>query len=128
MANILRKMFTLAAVLLLSGLLFSASAQKVNLNFREARLENVLQSIKRQTNLSLVYSDHTIDVNRKVSINVSDVDVKDALSMLLEGSGAEFEIRDSKIYLIEKKQVAAGDGGGSLSSSRERSRTQKVNR
>lgn len=111
MANILRKMFTLAAVLLLSGLLFSASAQKVNLNFREARLENVLQSIKRQTNLSLVYSDHTIDVNRKVSINVSDVDVKDALSMLLEGSGAEFEIRDSKIYLIEKKQVAAGDGG-----------------
>ena len=110
MANILRKLFTLAAALLLSGLLFSASAQKVNLNFREARLENVLQSIKRQTNLSLVYSDRTIDVNRKVTINVSDVDVKDALSMLLEGSGAEFEIRDSKIYLIEKKPVAA-DGG-----------------
>ena len=38
MANILRKLFTLAAALLLSGLLFSASAQKVNLNFREANL------------------------------------------------------------------------------------------
>lgn len=103
MSNTIRKLVIFSVLSIFAGV--PAFAQKVTLKFHEAKVQTVLQSIKQQTKLDLVYSDQILDVNRKVSINLSDTDVKDAIKLLLKGTDTGFEIRNGKIYFIEKKHL-----------------------
>ena len=90
----------------LFGFTVSAQSQKVSLDFKNERVEKVLASIKSQTGMSLVFSDQLVDVNRKVTMQLKDVTLKEALTRLLSGINLTFEIRNNKIYFIEKKAVS----------------------
>ena len=101
------KMKTLLLLgVLLFGFTVSAQSQKVSLDFKNERVEKVLASIKSQTGMSLVFSDQLVDVNRKVTMQLKDVTLKEALTILLSGINLTFEIRNNKIYFIEKKAVS----------------------
>ena len=101
------KMKTLLLLgVLLFGFTVSAQSQKVSLDFKTERVEKVLASIKSQTGMSLVFSDQLVDVNRKVTMQLKDVTLKEALTRLLSGINLTFEIRNNKIYFIEKKAVS----------------------
>lgn len=83
-----------------------STVAKVSLDFKNERVEKVLASIKSQTGMSLVFSDQLVDVNRKVTMQLKDVTLKEALTRLLSGTDLTFEIRNNKIYFIEKKAVS----------------------
>ncbi len=101
------KMKTLLLLgVLLFGFTVSVQSQKVSLDFKNERVEKVLASIKSQTGMSLVFSDQLVDVNRKVTMQLKDVTLKEALTRLLSGINLTFEIRNNKIYFIEKKAVS----------------------
>ena len=101
------KMKTLLLLgVLLFGFTVSAQSQKVSLDFKNERVEKVLASIKSQTGMSLVFSDQLVDVNRKVTMQLKDVTLKETLTRLLSGTNLTFEIRNNKIYFIEKKAVS----------------------
>ena len=101
------KMKTLLLLgVLLFGFTVSAQSQKVSLDFKNERVEKVLASIKSQTGMSWVFSDQLVDVNRKVTMQLKDVTLKEALTRLLSGINLTFEIRNNKIYFIEKKAVS----------------------
>lgn len=101
------KMKTLLLLgVLLFGFTVSAQSQKVSLDFKNERVEKVLASIKSQTGMSLVFSDQLVDVNRKVTMQLKDVTLKEALTRLLSGINLTFEIRNNKTYFIEKKAVS----------------------
>ena len=101
------KMKTLLLLgVLLFGFTVSAQSQKVSLDLKNERVEKVLASIKSQTGMSLVFSDQLVDVNRKVTMQLKDVTLKEALTRLLSGTNLTFEIRNNKIYFIEKKAVS----------------------
>lgn len=101
------KMKTLLLLgVLLFGFTVSAQSQKVSLDFKNERVEKVLASIKSQTGMSLAFSDQLVDVNRKVTMQLKDVTLKEALTRLLSGINLTFEIRNNKIYFIEKKAVS----------------------
>ena len=104
------KMKTLLLLgVLLFGFTVSAQSQKVSLDFKNERVEKVLASIKSQTGMNLVFSDQLVDVNRKVTMQLKDVTLKEALTRLLSGTNLTFEIRNNKIYFIEKKTVSQPD-------------------
>ena len=100
-------------IIVLSALLplFSIhmTAQKVSLSFQNAPFERILNSIKQQTGLALVFSEQLVDVNRKVSINVTSVGVEDALNQLLSDTNVGFDIKNNKLYLIEKIEKEKSD-------------------
>lgn len=102
-------------IMLLSFCLFvvtiNSTAQKVTLSYKNVPFEKVLNSIKKQTGLALVFSEQLVDVNRKVSINVTSVEVHDVLKQLLAGTNVDFEIKNNKLYLLEKKTVESGISG-----------------
>ena len=101
------KMKTLLLLgVLLFGFTVSAQSQKVSLDFKNERVEKVLASIKSQTGMSLIFSDQLVDVNRKVTMQLKGVTLKEALTRLLSGTNLTFEIRNNKIYFIEKKAVS----------------------
>ncbi|MGB4414527.1 MAG: TonB-dependent receptor [Paludibacter sp.] len=81
------------------------TAQKVTLSYQNVPFEKVLNSIKQQTGLALIFSEQLVDVNRKVSINATSVEVGDALTQLLAGTNVSFEIKNNKLYLVEKQIV-----------------------
>lgn len=95
--------------LFLTVFTLNTSAQKVTLSFQNETLEKVLSVIKKQTSLSLVFSEQLVDLNRKVSINVNSAKVEDALKELLTGTNIGFEIKNNKLYLIEKKTDESKD-------------------
>ena len=101
----MRRLLLLGIFLL--GLQAAGWGQTVTLNFTQTELQEVLLSIKEQTGYGPVFSDQTLDVDRKVSISVRDMALADALSTLLKDEDVTFEIRDKKIYFIPKPQQTA---------------------
>ena len=103
----MKKTGSIAKVILLTFFLtvfvLNTSAQKVTLSFHNETFERVLSSIKQQTKLSLVFSEQLVDLSRKVSIDVNSVQLTDAMKQLLAGTKLDFEIKNNKLYLIEKK-------------------------
>lgn len=79
-----------------------AYGQKVTLNYQNAPFDRVLNAIKKQTGLSLVYSEQLVDVNRRVTIKVKQVELRSALKQLLSGTNLDFEISNQKLYLVKK--------------------------
>lgn len=105
-ASIKTRKLLLLGIFLLS-FATSAWSQKVSLNFSHEKTEKVLSAIKTQTGLGLVFSDQLLDVNRVVSISVKDVSIEEALTQLLTGTQLTFEIKNKKIYFVEKKAEQA---------------------
>lgn len=96
----------LKTIIVLSALFFAAStslqAKKVSLNFNNAQFGKVLMAIKQQTGYELVYSDQVIDENKTVSIKAENVEVKEALTDLLNNTDVSYRIVNNKIYFIKK--------------------------
>lgn len=100
------KMKTLLLLgILLLGFSVSAWSQRVSVDFKNERVETVLASIKSQTGMSLVFSDQLVDVNRKVTVQLKDAALKDVLTKLLSGTDLTFEVKNNKIYFVEKKMA-----------------------
>ncbi|MDD3079255.1 MAG: TonB-dependent receptor [Paludibacter sp.] len=103
----MKKARPIAKAILLSLFLtvftLNTSAQKVTLSFQNETFEKVLNSIKQQTGLSLVFSEQLVDLNRKISIDVNSIQLEDALKQLLLGTNLGYEIKNNKLYFVEKK-------------------------
>lgn len=98
--DIRRKMITFAGCVILAGnVAFAQNAHKVTLQFKQAKLENVLSAIKDQTGLRFVYSDEDVATLGKVSIDVKNMDVTEALNRCLQGSGLSVSVRDNTIVI-----------------------------
>ena len=70
-------------LLCVAGTALTARAQKVTLNFRNAKLEQVFGRITEQTGYTFYYARPTVNPDKVVSIAVEDVDVRAALKRLL---------------------------------------------
>lgn len=81
---------------------FVTWAQEVTLSFSQTKLETVLAAITKQTGYSLVFSDQLVNVNRNVSIKLTNAPLNQALQSLFSGTNLSFEVKNQKIYLIEK--------------------------
>ncbi len=88
----------------LVGFTISGWSQNVSLDFKNAKVEKVLASIKSQTGYGLVFSDQIVDVNRTVSIQVKNMELPKALTKLFKGTNVFFEIKEKKIYLLESQE------------------------
>lgn len=94
---------SLVLALLLSST-FSLSAQQVTLNFKNQKLGNVLNSISRQTGMSLAYSSQFVDMNKNVSISAKSMNLPVVLNRLLGNTDIAYDLQGKKILLYPKKQ------------------------
>lgn len=92
----LRKIFT---YLFLFFITTSISAQNVNINKQNATLADVFEEVENQTKLSIAYSESTINKDRRVSVNISEKPVKEAMTEILKGTGAVFTIKENQILI-----------------------------
>lgn len=101
------KLTFLFLVISLLSFTAKASAQKVSITLDNAKVETVLSAIAQQTGFSMAYSEQIVNLNRRISIHVKDADVNLALDKLISGTNLDYEVKNGKIYLFEKKDSAS---------------------
>lgn len=76
-----------------------SQSKNLTLNFKDAKVEDVLMKIEEQSSLYFIYNRDVVDVNRKVSITCSDLKLSEILADLFKETGVVYEIRDRHIIL-----------------------------
>lgn len=74
----------------------------LSLNFRNADIREVLQSIEEQTNYIFLYKDVIFDFNKKLSIELQNKKFDEILELVCEQANVDYEIHDRQIILKEK--------------------------
>lgn len=85
-----------------------AQENTLNLQFNSVKLKEVLKAIEKQTPYVFFYNNADIDVNKIVSVDVSDASLTEVLNTVL--TGCDYSIKDKKIVLFPngKKQTIKG--------------------
>jgi len=82
-------------------------AQKISLSEQNASLENVLKKIKKQAGLHLVYRDEWMGKAAKVSLNLKNVSVNEALNACFRKQSLTYEVVGNTIVV---KEVVSAKG------------------
>ena len=69
----------------------------VTLSMRNATVEQVLDQIEKKTDYTFVASDRTVDLNRKVSLNVQSLSLEETLKQLFAGTNDSYKIVNNQI-------------------------------
>ena len=92
-------------LLLISVMTVSAAtyAQKITLNERNARLETILDQIRRQSGYNFIYRNDALSGSKPVSLNLKDASLEDALKRALQEQGLTYEL-DGQTVIIKKAE------------------------
>ncbi len=110
MAKILLKM-KLLTILLLSVFAVSAANDsysqqtKFNLDLSEVSVKQVFLEIEKSSEFILLYDENTVDVNRKVNVQVVDQTVESILDQVLKGTNNSYKIYDRQIVILEDENT-----------------------
>ena len=108
------KMFGL--FLTCAALLFAPDAAKaqdtvsggITLDMKDVTLETVMNAIERQS--GYLFLNNQVDVSRTVSISVTDASIENVLDKLFKGTGINWRIQGTNIYISNKPVQDTGDG------------------
>ena len=95
-----RKLFSLFLLLLP----FTVNAQTIRFGSRVTNLSQVFQIIEKQTDLTVAYNDNIVDATTPITVATGTMDLKEALSRTLAGTGYTFKFLKN-IILIVKEDV-----------------------
>ena len=102
----LLRVMKLTAILLLTACLqvsAKGNAQKVNLDMKNVSLEKVFKEIKKQSGFFFLYNNNELRKVGKVSVQVNNVSVDEAIRQSLVSTGFTFRIVDKTIVLNPKE-------------------------
>ena len=105
MRNSLIKAMRLFVYVLFTTIALSLSAQtqkKISLQMENATVENILNEIERQTDYLFVCE--SLDMSRRMSVDLKDKSVEEALSHIFDGTGVSWKVTGSNIYLFPKTE------------------------
>ena len=71
----------------------------VTLSMRNATVEQVLDQIEKETNYTFISSDRSVDLNRKVSLDVQALSLEETLKKLFAGTNVNYRIVNNQIIL-----------------------------
>ena len=99
-------LFLFLGLMQVSASLYSQNT-KLNLDFRNTRVVDVLEAIENQSEFRFAYSAEYIDMNRKVNVDVKGKNIEQALQLLFEGTNVKYSINDRHILLFQEGMLPA---------------------
>ncbi|MDL2319708.1 SusC/RagA family TonB-linked outer membrane protein [Alistipes sp. OttesenSCG-928-B03] len=76
---------------------------KVTIHREKATYAEIFDQIKRQTGLTVVYSNNELNKNQSVAAQFTDIDVESVLRTILTGTNLGYELQDE--YIILKRET-----------------------
>ena len=98
-----KKRFTSAAlsVLLFLGTAFGLSGQGgISLKLNGATLREAFSAVESRSSYSFFYDAQSIDLNTKVSVNLTDAGIDETVRAILAGTGISYSIKGKQIAII----------------------------
>lgn len=92
-------LFTALMVLFFAAGLY-AQTEKVSIKLSNVSIKEVLSEIERQSSYRFFYNDQLSDVDKRVSIDRNDVQIKVLLNDLLTNTGIGFTVLDNNLIII----------------------------
>ena len=83
---------------------------KVTLKVKNTSIKNALKEIERLSDVTFFYNDQAIDMEREVSLSVSEMEIKDVLAYILPDCTYEMDMR--RIILIPRALLSKQQDGG----------------
>ncbi len=83
---------------------------KISLNLTNVDLIRVFDEIKKQSNYSFWYRNSDIDIQEKISIQVSDKPISEVLDQVLNGKNVKYEIKEQHIVISKLNTDSDADG------------------
>lgn len=84
---------------------YAASEVRLQLNFKNATLMEVLDEIEHQTGYSVLIQTNDLDTKKKISVSSRDESVDKVLSRVLSRFALAHEIRDNHVVIVAKSQA-----------------------
>ena len=86
----------------------TAHAQNITLSFKQAKIEDVLKAIKKQSGFQFLYNNAEIKTAAPVSVAIRNGSLKDALEQVFKDQPLSYEILDRTIVIKVVKQTTGG--------------------
>lgn len=95
-------LFAFAAIVHAEGI-----AQKVTLNLKNARLEDVFEQISQQTQVRFLYNTEVISKSKTINLSVSNASVETALKKVFSQSGLSYKIIANTVTVNLGREASA---------------------
>jgi TonB-linked SusC/RagA family outer membrane protein len=106
MPNFLLKMKLLSFLIFVTVATVTANSYsqqtKFNMNFENVSVRKVFQQIEENSEFILLYSEKSVDVERKVNVEITNQTVDKILDQVFMGTNNCYEIHDRQIAIMEK--------------------------
>jgi len=83
---------------------------KISFSYKDQTVKEVLNDIERTTDFRFFYNEDFIDLNRKVTMEGTDMNVEEVLDNLLESSDADFKVLENNLIVIAPKELVQQKG------------------
>jgi len=104
------KVMRLMAIFLLAACMQVCAkgyTQNVSLQERNAKLEDVFQVLKKQTGLPVLYTRSMLKDTRRVTVNLKNVPLQDALNEILKDQGLDYSLVNNTIVIKVKETTSS---------------------
>lgn len=79
----------------------------INLKLENATVEQVIDKIEKETDFSFLFTDKSVDIDWKVSVDARNKNINELLEALFGDTHVQYRIVDKQIILSNKKLLAA---------------------
>ena len=83
------------------------NTDRVNIDMKNASLSEVFDEIKRQTKLSIMFSNDDVKHVQRKDYAIKNATVDAAFKQCLEGTGLEYELTSNQVVIIRKAPIKA---------------------
>lgn len=73
----------------------------ISMNMKDATIASVFEEIEKTTDFNILYKNSTLDINKRISVNVDKVKIDELMGIVLKETDVSFEIRRKLIVLVE---------------------------
>ncbi|GHT37602.1 SusC/RagA family TonB-linked outer membrane protein [Bacteroidia bacterium] len=77
-----------------------AQDQRITLPKKQITILAAFEEIEKQTSLNIAYNESAINVNRNISVDVTDQPLLEAMSTVLKGTNTTFRIQGKQILIV----------------------------
>lgn len=75
------------------------------MNYENKTIKEIINEIENNSEFIFFYLDKSIDLNRKVSINVKEQKIETILDQLFSNTENNYSISDRQIIILKKKHL-----------------------
>lgn len=97
-----------SALSVIAGETYSQT-KRLSLEMDHASIKDVLTEIEEQSEFYFLYSEKMIDVDRKVSVDIDNQDIKSTLNILFAGTNVKHVVKDRIIVLSSKDMLGESE-------------------